>query len=106
MTTGKIFVGDSPTFRDVIKDQDGNIVDIGTATLNMIFRKPGNIAVMQDAVLTGDGSDGKMEYTATAADLDVEGVWQRQSKVVIGSETWRSVIKKFTVYAVLPEPET
>jgi len=103
MTEGKIHVGDCPTWRDVIKDQDGVIVDISTATIKMVFRKPSGAAVLKTAVLTGDGTDGEMEYTALTTDLDQAGQWQRQSKVQIGTDVWRTVKDRFWVYEALPE---
>lgn len=103
MTNGKIHVGDCPTFRDIIKDQDGVIVDISSATIEMIFRKPDNTAVKKTASLTGDGTDGEMEYTCTTSDLDGPGQWQRQSKVQIGSDVWKTVKDRFWVYEALPE---
>lgn len=104
MTTyGKIYVGDHPTFRDVIKDQDGTIVDIGSATtIDMIFRKPDGSAMVKAASLTTDGSDGKMEWTPTN-ELDQAQNWQRHSKVIIGGRTFRSVKVNFKVWEPLPE---
>jgi hypothetical protein len=106
MSNGLIHIGDCPTFRDTIKDQDGAIVDVsGASTKQMIFRKPGNVAMVKTLSFPsgGDGTDGKVEWTATTNDLDTSGDWQREDKIVIGSGTWRTVKKKFTVYDVLPE---
>jgi hypothetical protein len=103
MTDGLIHVGDCPTFRDVIKDQDGVVVDIGAATIEMIFRLPDGTASLKTAVLTGDGSDGKMEYKGDTNFLAQIGKWQRQSKVTIAADEWKAVKKTFTVHEALPE---
>ena len=108
MSANEIRVGDvGTTFEDTVKDQDGEIVDISTASnLDMIFRKPDDTPVVQTADLTGDGSDGKMEYVTVEGDLDQAGEWQRQGLVEVGGGIWRTDIKKFRVYDNLPEPES
>lgn len=103
MTTKRIHIGDTPTFRHVIKDQDGAIVDIGTATIEMVFRKPDGTPAVKSASLTGDGSDGKMEYKGDTSFLDDEGEWQRQPKITIGADVFRSVKLNFRVWPALPE---
>jgi hypothetical protein len=103
MTTGEIRVGTTPTFRDVIKDQDGSIVDIGAATIEMVFRKPDGTASKQTAELTNDGSDGKMQYKGATSFLDTVGEWQRESKVTIGSDVFKGTRFNFRVWPALPE---
>ena len=105
MSIGEIRVGDvGTTFIFTVKDQNDAIVDISSASnLDMIFRKPDGSAVVKDAVLTGDGTDGKMEYVTVADDLNIPKEWQRQGLVVIGIYTWKTDIIKFMVYDNLPE---
>ena len=107
MSANEIRVGDVGTvFEDAVKDQDGEIVDISTASnMDMIFRKPDNTAIVKTAVHTTDGTDGKMEYVTIADDLDQVREWQRQGLVEVGGGIWRTDIKKFRVYDNLPEPE-
>ena len=57
--------------------------------------------VVKTAVLTNTGVDGKMQYTTVADDLDIEGKWKIQGKVVLPTGTWRSDISSFKVYANL-----
>lgn len=103
MTDGLIHVGDCPTFRDVIKDQDGVVVDVsGASTKDMIFRLPDGTASVENTSFTGDGTDGKIEWTPTD-ELDQVGKWQRQSKVIIAGKEWKAVKKNFTVHEALPE---
>lgn len=103
MTSGLIRVGTTPTFRDIIKDQDGAIVDIGTATIEMVFRKPDGTASKQTATLTTDGSDGKMHYKGDTSFLDTVGEWQRESKVAIGADVFKGTRFNFRVWPALPE---
>ena len=105
MSANEIRVGDVGTrFEDTVYDQDGVVVDISTASnLDMIFRKPDDTAVVKTAVLTGDGTDGKMEYTTIADDLDQPREWQRQGLVEVGGGSWRTDIIKFRVHDNLPE---
>ena len=105
MSENEIRVGDVGTiFRDTVKDQDKVIVDISSASnLDMIFRKPDGVAVVKTAVLTGDGTDGEMEYVTITDDLDQPREWQRQGLVEVGGGEWRTDIKKFMVHENLPE---
>ena len=101
--TKKIHVGDCPTFRFRILDQDGSVVDISTATIEMVFREPDGSPNKQTATLTGDGTDGRMEYKADTNFLDQDGEWQRQPKVTIGSDVFRSDKVNFRVWPALAE---
>lgn len=103
MTDGKIHVGDVPIFRDVIKDQDGSIVDVSATTNEMVFRLPDGAPSKQTETLTTDGTDGKVEFKGNAAFLSQVGEWQRQSKITNGSDVWRSVKVNFRVWPALPE---
>lgn len=105
MSRGEIRVGDIGTvFILTVKDQDDAVVDIsGASTKQIIFREPDDTAVVKTAAFTTDGTDGKMQYTTVADDLDQVGEWQHQGKVVIGSGTWKTDIEKFKVYSNLPE---
>jgi hypothetical protein len=103
MSNGEIRVGTTPTFRDRIKDQDGAIVDIGSATIEMVFRLPDGTAAKQTASLTGDGSDGEMEYKGDTDFLSISGEWQRESKVTIGADVFKATRFNFRVWPALPE---
>ena len=58
---------------------------------------------LKTASLTTDGSDGKMEYKGDTSFLNQFGEWQRQPKITIGSDEFRSDKINFRVYAALPE---
>jgi hypothetical protein len=57
-------------------------VDISSATLReMRFKKPSLAVVVQTAVFTTDGTDGKIQYVSVADDLDQSGDWKLQGYV-------------------------
>ena len=105
MSIGEVHVGDIGTiFRHTVYDQDGDIVDISTADpIKIIFNKPDGSALVKTAELTGDGTDGQMEYTTITADLSVAGEWQNQGKVTISGSVWYTDIQRFLVFANLAE---
>lgn len=85
-----------------IRDQDGTIVDISTATsMQAIFRSsPKATSTIFNCVHVTDGSDGQMRYiTVAASDLDPAGsCWQLEGEVVIpGKGTFRSNTYRFKV---------
>ncbi len=58
---------------------DGEAVDLSLATVKRIkLRKPDGVVVTKDAEFTNDGTDGNMQYTLVAGDLDVAGRWRWQ----------------------------
>jgi hypothetical protein len=55
----------------------GGADDISSASdLQVQLEAPNGRRVDRDADFTSDGSDGKMRYTATAADVNGLGVWK------------------------------
>ena len=91
-------------FRATINDCDEitgiqSILDISSATTKeLIFKSPLGIVKTKTASFTTDGTDGKIEWTTVAADLDVIGEWKLQAYIVLPSGSWRSDIGCFTVY--------
>lgn len=100
MAANEIHVDDVGTkFNLTIKDDDGNIVDISTASnYDIIFRKPDGTILTKDAVFITDGSDGKIRYTTVAGDLDQYGKWSIQAFIDFGSTEWYTDVSPFTVY--------
>ena len=91
------------TFRVTVKDQAGTVVNIASATTRqLIMKAPSGALKTFTASLTGDGTDGIMEFVTTDADQVGEaGDWQWQARVVIGSGDWKSEVKRFNVVAPL-----
>ena len=65
---------------------------LGSAsTIQIKLSKPSGTVSVKTAVLTGDGSDGRMEYVTIADDLDETGTWGIQ-----GYAVWSSAKKLHT----------
>lgn len=94
-----IHVGDVGT--DIVLtvlDQDGAVVNLGTATtLEIIFDKPDGVNLTKTASLVTNGSDGKIHYVFIAGDLDQKGEWRYQARVVLSTGTWRTDVARFWV---------
>ncbi len=104
MSKKEIHVGDIGTvFERTVKDQDGNVVDVSTATTkDFIYTKSDGSKVTKDTEFTNDGSDGKLRYVTIADDLDIEGDWKLQVHVVLpGIGEWWSDISSFRVHGNL-----
>lgn len=86
-----------------IVDQDGNPLNISTATVTQfIFQRPdGTIATVNGSLFT-DGTDGKLQYISTADLLDTPGTWKYQIHIIMGSVTLYSSISKFRILKNLP----
>lgn len=85
-------------FKVKIKDQDGEVVDVSTATTKqIIFRKPGGDPLTKTASFTTDGTDGYIQYTSEADDLNELGIWELQTYVVVSPSEWYGLVLKFRV---------
>jgi hypothetical protein len=99
-----IHVGDVGTvFKiKIIDDKTGNVLNLtGSSVKKIIFKKSDAAVVEHNAVFTTDGSDGLIQYKTVANDLDVDGLWYIQGRVVGGGYENRSEVKNFTVFANL-----
>ncbi len=77
---------------------NGSVVDINSASAMTIFlRKPGRTVLTKTAVLSTDGTNGKFEYITVAGDVNEQGLWRIQGKVVLTSGTFRTAIGGFNV---------
>ena len=91
-------------FQAVIKDQNGTIVDVSSATTKeLIFKAPSGEVKTFEAENVDDGTDGEIEYTTEAGDIDEPGDWMWQARIVIGGDDgddggdWKSAIRRFNV---------
>jgi len=96
----QIHVGDiGSQFLITIKDQNDVVVDISSATTKqIIFQSPSRTDKTRTASFYTNGSDGKIVYSLIDGDIDIEGVWKYQSKIVMPSGTWFTNIEEFRVY--------
>ena len=84
----------------ILTIMDGSaIVDISSASVMKInLVSPTTVKTTHTATHTTDGTDGKMEYETTAANILSEiGAWQWQGLVTLPSGTWRTSVLTFTV---------
>lgn len=94
-----VHVGDVGTiFIATIVDQTNAVVDVSNATTKQIwFSKPSGQILQGAASFTTSGTDGQLQYTANAGDLNQAGVWTWQAYVIIPSGTFHSELKQFRV---------
>lgn len=82
----------------IINDITGDAVDVSSATEKTItFRKPDKTAVEKTATFSTDGSDGYIQYSTIAGDLDQIGLWKLQARVVSPTFTNNSETDSFEV---------
>ncbi len=78
------------------------VVNISSATTQQaFFLKPDNTILTKVTVFTsppGDGSTGLAEYIALAADLNQNGIWEVQGRVILSNGTWSSNRCRFRVH--------
>jgi glycerol-3-phosphate dehydrogenase len=100
MAANEIHIGDIGTIFEVTLLDDTAIVDISNATdLVIVFQKPDKTIINNTAVLSSDGTDGKMQYVvALDTELDQKGNWKIQGIVELPTGKWSSDIDKFKVY--------
>lgn len=84
----------------ILTIMDGaSVVDISSASTKEIYlTDPALSKSTYTASLTTDGTDGKMEYATTAANvLDTTGTWLWQGRVALPSGDWKTDILTFEV---------
>lgn len=106
MAVGEVRIGDIGfIFNFTVKDQDGDPVDVSTATTKkIILRKPDGSAMIDDVAFTSTGSDGKVRWWVSSGELDQVGDWQFQLYLVLSVNTYHSDIHNVFVHPNLPEP--
>lgn len=101
MTDTIIHVGDVGTiFRLTIVENDGTtVVPVQTATVKKIlFKKSDGTKVSKTAAFYTDGSDGIIQYTGLAGEIDKAGVWYMQGYVEMPSGKFYSETVRFVVH--------
>lgn len=83
----------------LVKDENGAIVDISTATLQVWIRKPDLSVLTKTGTLVNDGTDGLMQYVTVSGDLDTAGKWAIQGFVEFSNGTeFHTDVHHFRVY--------
>ena len=86
-------------FRFTIKDEDGNVVNLGGGSIDIIFKKPDNVKLTKTGDFVTNGSDGLVQYATATGDLDTVGWWRSQCFVNLGaSGSFYSDVIRFKVY--------
>jgi len=103
MTTIYVHNGDVGTiFRLTIKDTAGTAIDVSTATVKYIyFQDPSGNKSQETAAFYTDGTDGKIQYTTTAGDIDLVGTWMVQGYVETSLGKFWTEKDSFKVYSTL-----
>jgi len=82
----------------IIDDSTNAALDVSDATTKQIkFKKPDGTVVAQTAVFTTDGSDGYIQYTTVANDLNALSQWHIQGFVSSATYENHSEISTFDV---------
>jgi len=90
------------SFNVTIVNEVGGIVDVSQASvLEIVFKKPDGTVLRNAAVLTTDGTDGGIQYVSVGGELNVQGFWNIQGRVVLPTGDWHSSIDAFEVIANL-----
>lgn len=99
MAANEIHKGDIGTVFEATIMNDNVAIDVSSqVSMDLIFQKADGVVVTYPASFVTDGTDGKVQYTTVADDLDVVGSWKLQAKVALPTGIWSSEIKKFKVY--------
>lgn len=82
--TFPVHIGDMPTFRFNMKDQDGDVFPMNGASLQeAIFERPDKSVFTKPTGFVTDGTDGSIEYdTEDNTIIDQAGTWKRQPHVI------------------------
>ena len=100
MASNEIHKNDIGTvFKVTIKDGSSS-VDISTSTTKqLIFKKPSGQKLEANASYYTDGSDGIITYTTVDGDLNEEGMWKIQGKIILsGGNTFNTDLTSFKVH--------
>ena len=89
-------------FRLTITDTAGTAIDVSTAAVKYIyFQDPTGAKVQKTAAFTTNGSDGKIQYTTIAGDIDEVGTWMVQGYVETSLGKFWTEKDSFKVYSTL-----
>lgn len=81
-----------------IVDQEGNVVDLSTASsLVILLSPPDGFAQEFPATLVSNGLDGLLQYLTVASDLNEVGSWGIQSQITYGATVLRTRWAYFSV---------
>jgi hypothetical protein len=86
-----VHYGDVGTVFQLVLTRDGAVFDISTASVKQLkFRFNDNQLKVKTASFTTNGTDGKLQYTTIAGDLDCLGSLSIQAYVEVSGGKWSS----------------
>jgi hypothetical protein len=87
------------TIYDTTSTGGSTVADVSDTTMRTLyFGRPDGTTFSRSAVLTTDGTDGKIEYTTVDGDLNTAGTWSIQAYVVSTAGSWNSTVGNFRVF--------
>jgi hypothetical protein len=88
----------------IAEDQTGNTVNMSGATsIQFIFQRPDKTILTVTGSLYTDGTDGNVQYTTLAGDLNLKGKWKLQVSYSLGSSVKMTSYTIFHVVANLSD---
>lgn len=86
---------------------DSVALDVSSAsTIQFRFLKPDGVEVTKMGSFKTDGTDGKVKYVTADGDLDTQGIWRYQVRVILsGGQDLTSTVAKFKVTDAIGKPE-
>lgn len=104
MARDEIHVEDIGTVFELTIKDGSSVVDVSSATTKQIsFEKPDGVVEDHAASFTTDGTDGKIRYATIAGDLDTDGKWKIQGKIILPSGAWHTGVDSFQVHLNLTD---
>ncbi len=98
MASNEIHVNDIGTvFTLNVYDEDSSAVDLSSASVDILFKKPDNTLLTQSGTISS-GTGGEVTYTTVSGDLNLHGTWSIQALVTLGSNQFYSDVNQFKVY--------
>ena len=89
-------------FRLAITDTAGTAIDVSSgATKYIYFQDPDGTKTQKTAAFYTNGTDGKIQYTTIAGDIDMVGTWQVQGYVETSLGKFWTKKGYFNVYSTL-----
>ena len=83
MSWQDIHVDDFGWIGKLTVQQDGSALDISSySTLQFILTDPDGTAETKTAAFDSDGTDGILKYTIADGDIDAEGNWNVQARIL------------------------
>ena len=106
--TAEVHIGDWGTeLRLTLKDGSDVVSLVGATYQRVRISDPDENVIIRDLVIRNPpGTDGKVKYVFQDGELDVEGQWEYQAKVLYSGGFWQSDILNFTVYVNLEGSST